>query len=121
MTEKYPFRDIEKKWQDYWEANRIFEVDLKNSKKPFYNLMMFPYPSAEGLHVGNVFAFVRDSETRDLEWYLVDPFRKKVLSNGKCPFAAFTAYEVSPDGSRAVAFSRLPTALWVLDVKAKKW
>jgi len=32
-------------------------VDLKNPKKKFYNLMMFPYPSAEGLHVGNMYAF----------------------------------------------------------------
>jgi len=32
-------------------------VDLKGAKKPYYNLMMFPYPSAEGLHVGNVYAF----------------------------------------------------------------
>ena len=31
---------------------------LAGAKRPFYNLMMFPYPSAEGLHVGNVFAFI---------------------------------------------------------------
>src|SRR3990167_1851320 len=42
----YPFQKIEKKWRAYW------------GKKPFYNLMMFPYPSAEGLHVGNMYAFV---------------------------------------------------------------
>ncbi len=33
------------------------EPDLDRAKRPFYNLMMFPYPSAEGLHVGNLFAF----------------------------------------------------------------
>ncbi|TSC87384.1 MAG: leucyl-tRNA synthetase [Microgenomates group bacterium Gr01-1014_16] len=32
-------------------------MDLESAKKPFYNLMMFPYPSAEGLHVGNMYAF----------------------------------------------------------------
>ena len=37
---------------------KIYEPDLKRAKKPFYNLMMFPYPSAEGLHVGNMYAFV---------------------------------------------------------------
>jgi len=35
----------------------VYKVDLKNPKKKFYNLMMFPYPSAEGLHVGNMYAF----------------------------------------------------------------
>ncbi len=47
---------IEKKWQDKWVESKIYEVDLKSAKKPFYNLMMFPYPSAEGLHVGNMYA-----------------------------------------------------------------
>ena len=55
---QYDHRKIEKKWQAYWEQNKTNEVDLDNVKKPFYNLMMFPYPSAEGLHVGNMYAFV---------------------------------------------------------------
>ena len=54
----YPFQKIEKKWRAYWEKNKVYEPDLKKAKKPFYNLMMFPYPSAEGLHVGNMYAFV---------------------------------------------------------------
>lgn len=58
MKDKFPFRKIEEKWRECWERTSIYEADLKNVKKPFYNLMMFPYPSAEGLHVGNVFAFV---------------------------------------------------------------
>lgn len=48
---------IEKKWQNVWMHKKIYEPDLKRAKKPFYNLMMFPYPSAEGLHVGNMYAF----------------------------------------------------------------
>jgi len=55
---RYRFQEVEKKWQQYWETNKTNEPDLSNSPRPFYNLMMFPYPSAEGLHVGNVFAFV---------------------------------------------------------------
>ncbi|MBU1349619.1 class I tRNA ligase family protein, partial [Patescibacteria group bacterium] len=51
-------KKIEKKWQEKWEDNKIYQVDLDKAKKPFYNLMMFPYPSAEGLHVGNMYAFV---------------------------------------------------------------
>ena len=53
----YDHRKIEKKWQKIWEETKIYQVDLKAAKKPYYNLMMFPYPSAEGLHVGNVYAF----------------------------------------------------------------
>src|ERR1019366_1151205 len=48
---------IEAKWQARWRELRTNEVDLDHASRPFYNLMMFPYPSAEGLHVGNVFAF----------------------------------------------------------------
>ena len=48
---------IEKKWQKRWGEAHLYEPDLDEAKKPFYNLMMFPYPSAEGLHVGNVYAY----------------------------------------------------------------
>ncbi len=61
MTDKkkrrYDHRTVEPKWQKRWEEEGTYCVDLKNAKKPYYNLMMFPYPSAEGLHVGNVYAF----------------------------------------------------------------
>ncbi|HEY3280577.1 MAG TPA: leucine--tRNA ligase [Gemmatimonadales bacterium] len=48
---------LEAKWQSRWAERRTNEPDLDRPAKPFYNLMMFPYPSAEGLHVGNMFAF----------------------------------------------------------------
>ncbi len=54
---KYEPKDIEAKWQKKWLEEGTYEPDLDNAKKPFYNLMMFPYPSAEGLHVGNMYAF----------------------------------------------------------------
>ena len=53
---KYPFQNIEPKWQKYWEDNKIFKVyeDEKFAKdKRRYVLDMFPYPSAAGLHVGH--------------------------------------------------------------------
>jgi leucyl-tRNA synthetase len=56
-TSQYNHQQIEKKWQAVWQKNKTFEPDLKSAKKPYYNLMMFPYPSAEGLHVGNMYAF----------------------------------------------------------------
>ncbi len=49
---------VEARWQRRWEERRTNAVDLGAAAAPYYNLMMFPYPSAEGLHVGNVFAFV---------------------------------------------------------------
>ncbi len=57
MKGKYDFAKIEKKWQREWLKTGIYEPDIKGAAKPFYNLMMFPYPSAEGLHVGNMYAF----------------------------------------------------------------
>ena len=48
---------VERKWQARWEANGTNDTDLQRGPQPFYALMMFPYPSAEGLHVGNLFAF----------------------------------------------------------------
>jgi leucyl-tRNA synthetase len=48
---------VETAWQARWAERHANEVDLDRPRRPFYNLMMFPYPSAEGLHVGNMFAF----------------------------------------------------------------
>ena len=48
---------IEEKWRKKWEEKKAWNIDIKKAKKPYYNLMMFPYPSAEGLHIGNVYAF----------------------------------------------------------------
>ena len=49
---------VELKWQEAWRDRAINTTDIANAPDPFYALMMFPYPSAEGLHVGNLFAFV---------------------------------------------------------------
>ncbi len=48
---------VEARWQARWVERHTNEPDLDRAARPFYNLMMFPYPSAEGLHVGNMFAF----------------------------------------------------------------
>ncbi len=50
----YNFKEIEKKWQKYWEENKTFKTyeDTSNPKK-YYVLDMFPYPSGSGLHVGH--------------------------------------------------------------------
>jgi leucyl-tRNA synthetase len=49
--------DVESKWRARWQEQGTNEPDLDRAERPYYNLMMFPYPSAEGLHVGNLFAF----------------------------------------------------------------
>ena len=54
---KYNFKSTERKWRKYWEDNKTNQIDLEKAGNPFYNLMMFPYPSAEGLHVGSVYTF----------------------------------------------------------------
>ena len=51
---------VEEKWQRLWDergTNTYTREEIENAEDPFYNLMMFPYPSAEGLHVGNIYAF----------------------------------------------------------------
>lgn len=55
--EKYSPSSLEQKWQTFWDRNKIFSPSISFSPKPWYNLMMFPYPSAEGMHVGNMYAF----------------------------------------------------------------
>ena len=54
----YDFRVLEKKWQDYYAREKPFNIDLDKAERPFYNLMMFSYPSAAGLHIGNMFSFI---------------------------------------------------------------
>jgi leucyl-tRNA synthetase len=59
-THGYRAADVERKWQARWEergTNRRSDAELRRAERPYYNLMMFPYPSAEGLHVGNIYAF----------------------------------------------------------------
>ena len=53
----YNHSTIELKWQSKWQKDEIYHPSLDTAKDPFYALMMFPYPSAEGLHVGNMYAF----------------------------------------------------------------
>ena len=63
QTDSYSSTDVERKWQTRWAERGTNEYSdeaiLERGRKgrPFYNLMMFPYPSAEGLHVGNIYAF----------------------------------------------------------------
>ena len=58
--DSYSPADIESKWQQHWEdqgSHTFSRERFLDAKDPYYNLMMFPYPSAEGLHVGNIYAY----------------------------------------------------------------
>src|SRR6267378_3010718 len=56
-ADTYDATSIERKWQARWERDGTNHTDVLAGVRPYYTLMMFPYPSAEGLHVGNLFAF----------------------------------------------------------------
>ncbi len=49
----YDFKNIEKKWQKFWDDDQTFRASKDHTKPKFYALVEFPYPSAKGLHVGH--------------------------------------------------------------------
>jgi leucyl-tRNA synthetase len=77
-SRSYDAAAVEAKWRQLWQSRRTNSVALRPAARPYFNLMMFPYPSAEGLHVGNVFAFVGSDihgRFRRLQgWDVFEPF-----------------------------------------------
>jgi len=100
------------------QENKIIVDDFKGIiGKKFVSFDTFVI----SLDRGNIFFLARDIKTRNLEWFLLNPYSKKVLRKGSCPFKAFNRISLSPDDGAALVYSRYPTALWRLDIMTKKW
>ncbi|MDE6343141.1 MAG: leucine--tRNA ligase [Muribaculaceae bacterium] len=55
---EYNHRDIESRWQQQWKNDNTYKTDIDNSRKKYYVLDMFPYPSGAGLHVGHPLGYI---------------------------------------------------------------
>ena len=97
------------------------KMDVKGFKELLGDKFLSLDTFSVSLRFGHIFLLARDNKTRNLEWYLVNPFTKKVLKSGKCPFKAFEKASIAPDDSAALVFSRYPSGLWRLDLEKNKW
>jgi len=65
---EYNFRDIEKKWQQYWQDHKTFKASNQSDKPKYYVLDMFPYPSGAGLHVGHPLGYIASDIYSRYKW-----------------------------------------------------
>ena len=64
---RYPFSEIEPKWQKYWEENKVYETDLSKTGNKLYHLNMFIYPSGSKLHIGHWYNYGPTDRGQDIK------------------------------------------------------
>jgi leucyl-tRNA synthetase len=57
MSQKYEASEVESKWREKWASDGLYKADLSDSDSKYYNLVMFPYPSGDKLHIGHWFSY----------------------------------------------------------------
>ena len=78
------YKEIESKWQKYWEEKDVFRAIDNSDKKPYYILVEFPYPSGSGLHVGHVRSYTAQdamARMKRLQGFNFTCFNVKTLNN----------------------------------------
>ena len=78
----YDFKTIEKKWQKKWESEGTFNASNDFTKKKWYGLIEFPYPSGQGLHVGHPRSYTAldiVARKRRLQGYLLKILQLKIM------------------------------------------
>ena len=64
----YRFREIEARWQQYWQQEKVFKAENRSSAPKYYVLDMFPYPSGAGLHVGHPLGYIASDIYARYKW-----------------------------------------------------
>ena len=85
---EYNFREIEKKWQAQWVADKTYHTTEDPNKQKFYVLNMFPYPSGAGLHVGHPLGYIASdiyARYKRLQGYNVLPQGQPLFDDSQLP------------------------------------
>jgi len=57
---RYSPKDIESRWQKYWDDNQTYKADLKSTKNKYLGMSMFNYPSGAGIHIGHAMNYTHN-------------------------------------------------------------
>lgn len=100
------------------EAGKLTSKDFKSL---LGDKIVAPETCAFSEGSGDIFVPVRDNKTRNLEWCIINPFSKKILKKGDCPFKAFHRFAFSPDANTVMATTKYPSGIFRLNVEKGEW